>query len=56
VRRLATDWVCFNICEKDDLDSIRNYFAGVDRCKTLPKEAFIAYNRDSGGTLAGRVF
>ena len=56
IRRLVTEWVCFNICEKDDLDSIRNYYAGVDKVRALQKGQFLAYNRDSGAELAGRVF
>ena len=56
LRRLVTEWVCFNMVEPADLDAIRPYFLGVDKCAQLPRGSFLAYNRDSGGKLAGRVF
>jgi hypothetical protein len=56
LRRLVTEWVCFNMVEPKDLEAVRPYYAGVDKIAQLPRGAFIAYNRESGAELAGRVF
>jgi hypothetical protein len=56
VRALVTEWVCFNTIEPAELDAVRPYFPGVDRVATLPRGQFIAYNRESGAELSGRVF
>jgi hypothetical protein len=56
IRRLVTEWVAFNTVDDADLDAVRGYWPGVDRVKTLPRGAFIAYNRESGAELSGRVF
>lgn len=56
LRRLVTEWVCFNVVEEGDLEKIRPYFAGVTRAKQLPRGSFLAYNRETGAELAGKVF
>ena len=56
LRAEVTEWVCFNTIEPGDLDAVRPYFRGVDRVASLPRGAFIAYNRESGAELAGTVF
>ena len=55
IRRLVTEWICFGMKEPRDLDAVRPYFSGVDRCRNLKKGEFIAYNRNSGGELAGKI-
>jgi hypothetical protein len=52
----ATEWVCFNMVEPGELDAVRPYFRGVDRVAELPRGSFIAYNRENGGELAGKLF
>lgn len=42
--------------EPGELDAVRPYFRGVDRVADLPRGRFIAYNRESGGELAGCLF
>ena len=56
LRRLVTEWVCFNTVEPADLDAIRPYYSAVDKCAQLPRGSFLAYNRESGAELAGRLF
>lgn len=56
IRRLVTEWVCFNTVEPGDLDAVRPYFPGVDRCATLPPGQFIAYSRENRTELTGKVF
>lgn len=56
LRRLVTEWVVFNTVEPADLDAVRPYFSNVDKCAQLPRGSFIAYNRESGVELPGRVF
>ena len=56
IRALVTEWVCFNTIDPHDLDEVRPYFAGVDRCAVLPKGQFIGYNRESGAELSGRLW
>jgi hypothetical protein len=56
LRGAVTEWVCFNTEEPAELDAVRPYFAGVDRVAALPRGSFIAYNRDSGAELAGKLF
>ena len=56
IRRLVTEWIGFNTVEEFDLEAIRPYWPGVDKVRTLPKGHFLAFNRESGAELAGRVF
>jgi hypothetical protein len=56
LRASVTEWVCFSTDEPGDLDAVRPYFRGVDRVAGLPRGSFIAYNRDSGAELAGKIF
>ncbi len=56
LRAEVTEWVCFNTVEPDELDAVRPYFRGVDRVASLPRGSFIAYHRESGAELAGKVF
>ncbi|MEI6197377.1 MAG: hypothetical protein WCS42_23930, partial [Verrucomicrobiota bacterium] len=56
IRASVTEWVCFSTDEPDDLDAVRPYFRGVDRVSGLPRGSFIAYNRDSGAELCGKLF
>lgn len=56
VRALVTEWICFHTIDPYDLDAVRPYFAGVDRVAALPKGQFLAYNRESGGELHGRLW
>lgn len=56
IREEVTEWVCFNINEPDNLDAVRPYFPGVDRVAALPRGSYLAFNRESGAELAGRVF
>jgi hypothetical protein len=39
-----------------ELDAVRPYFRGVDRVADLPRGSFIAYNRESGAELCGKLF
>ena len=56
LRAEVTEWVCFNTVEPGELDAVRPYFRGVDRVAGLKRGEFIAYNRESGAELAGKVF
>jgi hypothetical protein len=56
LRAEVTEWVCFSMNEPGELDAVRPYFRGVDRVADLPRGSFIAYNRESGAKLAGRLF
>jgi hypothetical protein len=56
IRSQCTEFVAFNTVEPAELDAIRPYWAGVDKAAKLSKGHFVAYNRDSGAELAGRVF
>lgn len=56
LRRLVTEWVCFNTKEPADLDAVRPYYSGVDKVADLARGEFLAYNRDSGAELRGRLF
>lgn len=56
IRRMVTEWVCFNIVEPKDLEAIRPYFSEVDKCAQLPRGSFIAYNRETAAQLAGKLF
>lgn len=56
LRAEVTEWVCFSMNEPGELDAVRPYFRGVDRVADLPRGQFIAYNRESGAELAGKVF
>ncbi len=42
--------------EPGELDAVRPYFRGVDRVAQLPRGSFIAYNRESGEDLEGKLF
>lgn len=56
VRAEVTEWICFSTDEPSDLDAVRPYFRGVHRVANLPRGQYIAYNRESGAELAGRLF
>jgi len=56
IRSAVTEWVCFSTEEPAELDAVRPYFAKVDKVAHLPLGSFIAYNRDSGAELAGKIF
>lgn len=56
LRAEVTEWVCFNTIEPGELDAVRPYFRDVDRVAGLKRGEFLAYNRESGAELAGRVF
>ena len=56
IRAEVTEWVCFSTDEPGELDAVRPYFRGVDRIAGMAKGNFIAYNRDSGEELAGKLF
>ncbi len=56
IREEVTEWVCFNINEPDNLDAVRPYFSGVDRVTALRPGEYIAFNRNSGGESAGKMF
>ena len=56
IRAEVTEWVCFSADEPGDLDAVRPYFRGVDKVSGMPRGRFIAYNRDSGVELAGKIF
>lgn len=55
VRAEVTEWILFNTTEPGDLDAVRPYWTGVDAAAKLPKGHFLAYNRDSGGIVAGAM-
>ncbi len=56
IRASVTEWICFNTEDPDDLAAVRPYFSGVDAAAELPRGSFISYCRDSGATLAGKLF
>ena len=56
IRAEVTEWVCFSMDEPGELDAVRPYFRGVDRVAQLPRGSFIAYNRESGADLGGKLF
>lgn len=56
IREEVTEWICFNINEPDNLDAVRPYFPGVDVAATLARGEFVAYNRESGGQMRGKLF
>ena len=56
IRSQATEFVAFNTIEPAQLDAIRPYWPGVDKAAALPKGSYLAFNRDSKGELAGRMF
>ena len=56
IRAEVTEWVCFSTDEPGELDAVRPYFRGVDKIVGMAKGKFIAYNRDSGEELAGKLF
>jgi hypothetical protein len=49
------EFVAFNTVEPAELDAIRPYWSGVDKAAP-PKGSYLAFNRDSGAELAGRMF
>lgn len=54
LRSQVTEWICFHTAEAVELDAVRDYFPTCDAVASLPTVGrFIAYNRDSGGTLCG---
>lgn len=56
LRAEVTEWVCFSMNEPGELEAVRPYFRRVDRVADLPRGHFVAYNRESGAELAGRIF
>jgi DNA helicase HerA-like ATPase len=56
LRAEVTEWICFSLNEPGELDAVRPYFRGVDRVADLPRGEFIAYNRESGAELCGKLF
>jgi len=56
VRALVTEWDCFHTVDENDLAAVRPYFREVDKIATMPKGQFIAYNRESGEQIAGRLW
>ena len=56
LRGSVTEWVCFSCTEPVELDAVRPYFSGVDVAASLPKGEFVAFNRNSGATLGGKLF
>jgi DNA helicase HerA-like ATPase len=56
IREEVSEWVCFNINEPDNLEAVRPYFPTVDRVASLPRGSYLAYNRESGAELAGKLF
>lgn len=55
IRSQATEFVAFNTIEPAQLESIEPYWPGVDAAAALPSGHFLAFNRETGGTLAGRL-
>jgi hypothetical protein len=56
LRSQVTEWVCFQTLEPADLDAVRPYYSKVDQVRELPKGSFIAYNRESGAELKGKLW
>jgi len=56
LRRLVTEWVCFNMVEPKDLEAVRPYYSGVDKSRSCRMARLSRNNRESGAELAGRVF
>lgn len=56
LRGEVTEWVCFSMTGPAELEAVRPHFRGVDQVAERPRGSFIAYNRESGEELAGRVF
>ena len=56
IRAEVTEWVCFSMTEPGKLDSVRPCFRGVDRVAELSRVSFIAYSRERGEELAGKLF
>ena len=56
LRGSVTEWVCFNCTEPVELDAVRPYFSGVDVAAGLTKGKFVAFNRDSGVMMRGKLF
>lgn len=56
LRSAVTEWVCFNSTEPVELDAVRPYFSGVDVAAGLPKGEFVAFDREGGATLRGKLF
>lgn len=51
-----SELVCFLLDESRDLNKISNMGAKADDVAALPKGTFIAYNKDTGGTLRHKLF
>jgi len=52
----TTELVCFSLQGSNGLDRVADKGADPDAAAALPKGSFLAYNCDSGGSLAGRLF
>ncbi|MGB7767420.1 MAG: hypothetical protein WBN22_01005 [Verrucomicrobiia bacterium] len=55
IRSQATEFVAFNTVEPAQLESIEPYWPGVAAAAALPNGHFLAYNRETGGTLSGAL-
>jgi hypothetical protein len=44
------------LAEPAELEAVEPYWPGVVKAAQLPQGSFLAFNRDSGEELAGRVF
>lgn len=56
IRESVTEWVCFNINDPDEIDSVRPYFPGVEAVADLKLGEFISCNRESGAEMRGKLF
>lgn len=55
IRSQATEFVAFNTIEPKQLESIEPYWTDVGAAAKLSVGEFLAFNRESGATLAGRL-
>lgn len=56
IRGNVTEWVALSCTENAELESVRQYWPGVDVAATLPGGNFVGFNRDSRATLAGKLW
>lgn len=56
LRGAVTEWVCFQTTEPPELDAVRPYYAHVDAVAALPMGSYLAYNRNTGRQLPGRLW
>jgi DNA helicase HerA-like ATPase len=55
IRSQATEWVGFNV-NTSDVEPLADDLPGVERICGLAAGSFLAFNRESGGELAGKLF